>query len=249
MRPGEYLREVLRGGTRGMAASAHNPLSAILVEEAGFPVIWASGLELSASRGVPDANVLTMADVLESTRQMAAAVEIPVLADCDSGFGDIGNVIEMVKQFESAGVAGVCIEDKTFPKLNSFAAGSQEMVAKEAMAAKILAAIDARRDSSFVIVARIESFISGAGLTDALERAEIYERAGADALLIHSKEPHADEIRSFIESYRGALPLIAVPTTYSSVTAAALHALGIALVIYANQTLRGCADRWMRAWR
>ena len=232
-----------------MAASAHNPLSAILVEEAGFPVIWASGLELSASRGVPDANVLTMADVLESTRQMAAAVEIPVLADCDSGFGDIGNVIEMVKQFESAGVAGVCIEDKTFPKLNSFAAGSQEMVAKEAMAAKILAAIDARRDSSFVIVARIESFISGAGLTDALERAEIYERAGADALLIHSKEPHADEIRSFIESYRGALPLIAVPTTYSSVTAAALHALGIALVIYANQTLRGCADRWMRAWR
>jgi phosphoenolpyruvate phosphomutase len=246
MKPGKQLRRSLHVGATSVAASAHSPLSAALVEEAGFPVVWASGLELSASRGTPDANILTMTDVLESARQIAASVDVPVLADCDSGFGDVGNVIEMVRQFEGAGVAGVCIEDKIFPKVNSFAGAGQDLIPVDAMVAKILAAVDARRHHSFVIVARLESLIAGAGLDDAVRRAEAYELAGADALLIHSKLPHAKEIRAFASSYRGNLPLIAVPTTYSAVSAAELHEMGIALVIYANQTLR-TAVKAMRA--
>lgn len=121
MKPGKQLRRSLHGGSSSLAASARSPLSAALVEEAGFPVVWASGLELSVSRGTPDANVLTMTDVVESSRQIAEAVSVPVLADCDSGFGGVGNVMEMVRQFERAGVGGVCVEDKIFPKVNSFA--------------------------------------------------------------------------------------------------------------------------------
>jgi phosphoenolpyruvate phosphomutase len=120
-----------------MAASAHNILSARLVEQAGFPVVWASGLELPAAKGIPDANILTMSEVLESARALAGAVAIPILTDCDSGYGDVGNVAAMVNSFEAASVAGVCIEDKPFPKLNSLAVGAQDLVSVEDMVAML----------------------------------------------------------------------------------------------------------------
>jgi phosphoenolpyruvate phosphomutase len=221
-----------------MAASAHSTLSARLVEQAGFPVVWASGLELSTAKGVPDANILTMSDVLESARELASAVDIPVLADCDSGYGDVGNVAAMLRSFEAARVAGVCIEDKAFPKLNSLAVGTQDLVPVEEMVARLIAAADAKRDSDFVVVARLEALIAGRPMEDALFRAHAYEAAGADALLIHSKRKSADEIAEFCANYDGTLPLIAVPTTYSSVSARELGEMGISLVIYANQTIR-----------
>jgi phosphoenolpyruvate phosphomutase len=188
-----------------MAASAHNMLSARLVEQAGFPVLWASGLELSAAKGVPDANILTMSDVLESARELAHAVDIPVLADCDSGYGDVGNVAAMVRSFEAGSIAGVCIEDKIFPKLNSFAVGAQDLVPVEDMVARLIAAVDAKVDSDFVVVARLESLIAGQPMEDALFRARAYEAAGADALLIHKKQKSADQIAEFCARYDGKL--------------------------------------------
>ena len=224
---------------------AHNPLSARLVEEAGFDAVWASGFEIAATRAQPDANILSMTECLEVAAELAAAVDVPVLADCDSGFGGVGNVTHMVCSYEERGVAGVCIEDKLFPKLNSFVNGHQELAPVGDFAAKIVAATEARSDPDFVVVARIEALIAGAGMDEALRRAAVYERAGADALVIHSKRDVPDEVYEFAERYTGSLPVIVIPTTYPAVTTGDLRRRGIDAVIYANQSLRA-AIRAMR---
>lgn len=232
------LAQLLRGDRLATAAGAHNPLTAYLVAEAGFDVVWASGLEISASMGVPDANVLSVSECLATAAAMSAKVDIPVLADCDSGFGGIGNVVHMVRAYESAGVSGVCIEDKTFPKLNSFVAGAQHLVPVEDFAGKIAAAVATRSSADFVVVARIEALIAGYGMEEALRRARAYELAGADALLIHSKRSTPDEVTEFCARYTGDLPVVAVPTTYADTTMDQLHAAGVSLAIYANHGLR-----------
>ncbi|ANP53481.1 phosphoenolpyruvate phosphomutase [Streptomyces griseochromogenes] len=230
------LLAALRAPRLARAMGAHNPLSARLAEETGFDVIWSSGLEISAAAGVPDANILAMPECLDTAASLTAAVDVPVLADCDSGFGNVNNVIHMVRSYEARGVAGVCIEDKQFPKLNSFVEGNQDLAPLDDFAGKIRAAVDVRRE--LVVVARLEALISGLGMDEALRRAEVYERAGADALLIHSKRDDPDEVFAFREAYDGDLPVIVVPTTYNSVTADELQSRGFAMAIYANQALR-----------
>lgn len=232
------LRSILESGRIGSAAGAHNALTARLVEQAGYDVVWASGLEISASMAVPDANILTMSDVLAVAASMAAKVSIPVLADCDSGFGGTANVAAMVRAYEAAGIQGVCIEDKTFPKLNSFVAGNQSLVPIEDFCSKLAAARANRTSNDFVVIARIEAFIAGYGLDEALLRARAYEAAGADALLIHSKRTDAVEIKEFLEAYEGAIPVVVVPTTYKDTTLEDLQLMGASLAIYANQGLR-----------
>lgn len=232
------LREILLSGTTSTAAGAHNALTARLVEEAGYDVVWASGLEISASMGEPDANILTMTDVLDVAASMARKVSIPVLADCDSGFGGIANVVATTRSYEAVGVQGICIEDKTFPKLNSFVAGNQALVPVEDFCGKIAAAVSSRNSADFIVIARIEAFISGFGLDEALLRANAYVAAGADALLIHSKQTDAHEISSFLSAYSGAVPVVVVPTTYKETTLNELDRMGAALAIYANQGLR-----------
>ncbi|WP_235502551.1 MULTISPECIES: isocitrate lyase/phosphoenolpyruvate mutase family protein [unclassified Kitasatospora] len=232
------LRDALNGSAITRFMGAHSALSAKLGEEAGFEAIWASGLEISAARALPDANILSMAECLEAADEIAGAVDIPVLADCDSGFGGVGNVVHMVRSYESRGLAGVCIEDKQFPKMNSFVEGNQDLAPIGDFAAKITAAKEARRDKDFVVVARIEALIAGAGLEEALRRAVVYEAAGADALLIHSKRATPEEVFAFREAYQGVLPVVVVPTTYPQVTATELTEHGFGGVIYANQGLR-----------
>jgi len=108
------LKKMFTSGNLIRIAGAHNGLTAKLVEEAGFDGVWASGLEVSTSHALPDANILTMADFLQASENMADAVSIPVVSDCDTGFGNSNNVMHMVKKYESAGIAAVCIEDKKF---------------------------------------------------------------------------------------------------------------------------------------
>jgi phosphoenolpyruvate phosphomutase len=234
--PAQRLRTILQSSTLGTGIGAHTPLSARLGEESGFDAIWASGLEISAAAGVPDANILSMSEVLAATAAMADAVSLPVLADCDSGFGNVNNVVNMVQLYERRGIAGVCLEDKLYPKLNSFAGGQQDLAPIHDFAGKIRAARDTRE--SMVIVARLEALIAGQGLDEALLRADVYEAAGADALLIHSKKTDPDEVFAFRERYRGELPVIVVPTTYNRVTTTELQERGFAFTIYANHALR-----------
>ena len=108
---------MLNGNGPVRAAAAHNALTAKLVERAGFDAVWASGLEISTSHGVPDANILTMTEFLNAAAEMADAVSVPVIADCDTGFGNSNNIIHLVRKYEAAGVASICIEDKLFPKV------------------------------------------------------------------------------------------------------------------------------------
>ena len=234
------LRELLKQPGPTLVLGAHDALSARLAQEAGFDAIWASGFGISAVNAVPDANILTMSETLEAVRRMSAAVSIPVIADCDNGFGNAINVIRTVAEHEHAGAAGICIEDNIFPKRCSFYAGVQrELVPIDEHARKIQAATATRQNADFVIIARTEAFIAGWGKQEALSRAHAYAEAGADAILIHSKAATFDEeLRDFAASWDVPCPLVAVPTTYADITAQDLAAAGFQFVIFANQTLR-----------
>jgi len=219
-------------------AGAHNPLGARLAERAGFDGVWSSGLEISASHGLPDADILTMSELLATARSMAMAVDLPVVADCDAGYGNASNVMHMIRQYEAAGIAAVSIEDKPFPKLNSFVPGRQELVPTDEFAGKIAAAKAAQRDPDLIVIARIEALIAGWGMAEALRRGEAYAEAGADAVLIHAKGDSPEPILTFLERWRLPVPVVVVPTTYHTISADELYRAGAKMVIYANQGLR-----------
>jgi phosphoenolpyruvate phosphomutase len=229
----------LRGGKVVLAAGAHDALSAKLAEEAGFDAIWASGFGISAVQAVPDANILTLTETLEAVRRIVDAVDIPVVADCDNGYGNAINVMRTVGEFERAGAAGICIEDNDFPKRCSFYAGvRRDLVAVEEHARKVQAATAARRDPGFAVIARTEALIAGLGLEEALVRARAYADAGADAVLVHSKAADFGELQEFARSWDRDVPLVAVPTTYPGVGIPELQAAGFRMAIFANQALR-----------
>ena len=236
----DALRAALAGGTLFHAMSAHNPLSARLAEQAGFNGIWGSGFELSASYAVPDANILSMGTHLEMMRAIAATVSIPLIADIDTGFGNAVNVHHVVPQYEAAGASAIVMEDKTFPKDTSLRAeGRQELVRIEEFQGKVAAACAARRDARFVVIARVEALIAGQGQQEALRRGLAYEAAGADAILIHSKQKTPDEILAFVDGWTGRVPLVLVPTAYPQLTEADIAALKkVGIVIYGNHAIR-----------
>ncbi|CUJ51447.1 phosphonopyruvate hydrolase [Achromobacter xylosoxidans] len=234
------FRQKLQAPVLMHAMSAHNPLSAKLAAEAGFDAIWGSGFELSASHAVPDANILSAGLHLEMMRAIAAVVDVPVIADIDTGFGNAINVAYVVPQYEAAGVSAVVMEDKTFPKDTSLRAdGRQELVRVAEFQGKIEAACTARRDPDFCVIARTEALIAGLGQAEALARAAAYEAAGADAILIHSKQTTPDEVLAFIAAWSGRVPLVLVPTAYPQLREADIQALGkVGLVIYGNHAIR-----------
>lgn len=236
---GKALLSLLEGPDVLLAAGAHDALSAKLAEEAGFDAIWASGFGISAVQAVPDANILTLTETLDAVRRIVDAVGIPVVADCDNGYGNAINVMRTVGEFERAGAAGLCIEDNDFPKRCSFYAGvRRDLVPVEEHARKIEAATAARRNRGFVVIARTEALIAGLGMEEALRRARAYAAAGADAVLVHSKAKDFAELREFSRAWDGGVPLVAVPTTYPSVGTDELAAAGFRLAIFANQALR-----------
>jgi phosphoenolpyruvate phosphomutase len=219
---------------------AHNALGARMAERAGFDGVWSSSFEISASYAVPDASILTESEHLAAARAMCGAVGVPVVADCDTGYGDGFQFARTVRRFESAGVAAVCIEDKQFPKLNSFAPGRQELVSIDEFVAKLRAGKQAQLNTDFIIIARVEALIAGCGREEALARARAYADAGADAVLVHSKSTTVDELAGVALAWDRSVPLVAVPTSYYRTTAEQLSALGVKMIIYANQGLR-CA--------
>lgn len=232
------LRELLDGDRLVRVAGAHDGMGAKLVESNGFDAVWASSFELSTSHAVPDASILTMTEYLAAAQTMNHAVSVPVIADCDTGFGNSLNVSHMVRRYEAAGIDAVCIEDKRFPKLNSFIGNGQELEHVEEFADKITAGKNAQRGKDFVLIARTEAFIAGYGVDEALKRAHAYADAGADAVLVHSKARSADEVFAFLRAWRQRLPVVVVPTSYYHVTADELAAAGVRMVIYANQAMR-----------
>lgn len=229
---------------------AHNGLSARIVEEAGFKGIWASGLSISAAMGVRDNNEASWTQVLEAVEFMNDAVQVPILLDGDTGFGNFNNVRRLVRKLEQRGVAALCIEDKLFPKTNSFINGERQPLADmEEFAGKIKAVKDAQVDPDFCLVARLEAFISGWGMDEAMRRAEAYYAAGADALLIHSKKSAPTEILSFAKEWGNRCPIVIVPTMYYSTPTEVFERAGIRIVIWANHNVRAAITAMQRTCR
>jgi phosphoenolpyruvate phosphomutase len=239
MKKTTQLRNLICGSELGFLMEAHSGLSARIVEEAGFPAIWGSGLAISAAMGVRDNNEASWTQVLETVEFMADCTAIPILLDGDTGYGNFNNMRRLVRKLGQRGIAGVCIEDKLFPKTNSFLRGEQQPLADiDEFCGKIKAGLDSASDDDFCIVARVEAFIAGWGLQEALKRAEAYHRAGATAILIHSKLSRPDEIFSFTKAWGGRCPVVIVPTKYYSTPTQEFERHGIAAVIWANHLLR-----------
>ena len=239
----EKLRAMLESPELEFLMEAHNGLSARIVREVGFKGIWASGLSISAQFGVRDNNEASWTQVVDMLEFMADASDLPILLDGDTGYGNFNNLRRLVRKLEQRGIAGVCIEDKQFPKTNSFLNGERQPLADiEEFAGKIAAGKDTQTDPNFSIVARVEALIAGWGMEEALRRAEAYRRAGADAILIHSKLSKPDEILTFAREWARRSPLVIVPTRYYSTPTEVFRKAGIGTVIWANHLVRSAAS-------
>ncbi|MFX3623581.1 MAG: phosphoenolpyruvate mutase [Ectobacillus sp.] len=239
MKKSTQLRNLINSNQLEFIMEAHHALSAKIVEETGFKAIWASGLSISAALGVRDNNEASWTQVLEVLEFMSDATSIPILLDGDTGYGNFNNARRLVKKLEQRNIAGVCIEDKLFPKTNSFIKGEAQPLADiNEFCNKIKAMKDSQQDADFVVVARVEAFIAGWGLEEALRRAEAYRLAGADAVLIHSKRSDCTEIEAFMKEWNNRLPVIIVPTKYYTVPTGRFRDMGVSAVIWANHNLR-----------
>ncbi len=235
----EKLKLKIKENSILKVGGAFDAMSAKLVEINDFDAVWAGSFAISATHAVPDASIMTMTEFLQVAKNMVDSCNIPIIADCDTGFGGPSNVSHLVKQYEKAGVAGISIEDKIFPKQNSLIEnGKHELLDEKEFVAKIIAAKEAKIDQNFMIIARTEALIAGLGVGEAIKRANAYEKAGADAILIHSKSKTPKEVFEFCDLWKGKIPLVVVPTSYSSVKIDELVSHKIKIVIYANQSLR-----------
>ena len=233
------LKEMLGGPEPAFLMEAHNGLSARVAEEAGFQGIWASGLSMSAALGVRDSNEASWTQVLEVLEFMSDSTSIPILVDGDTGYGNFNTMRRVVRKLEMRRIAGICIEDKIFPKTNSFIKGtSQPLADVDEFCGKIKAGKDAQEDSDFVVIARVEAFIAGWGLEEALRRAEAYRKAGADAILIHSALRNPSEILSFKREWGNRHPVVIVPTKYYTTPTDVFRDHGFAAIIWANHLMR-----------
>tara|TARA_B110001454_G_scaffold15210_1_gene13616 strand:- start:8376 stop:9269 length:894 start_codon:yes stop_codon:yes gene_type:complete len=239
MENSDLLHDLLNKKSILKVGGAFDAMSAKLIEINNFDAIWTGSFAISATHALPDASILTMTDFLNVSSNITESCKIPVIADCDTGFGGPSNVSHTVKKFESAGVAAICIEDKTFPKQNSLLKnGSHQLISEKEFVAKIIAGKEAKINKNFMIIARTEALIAETGMDDAITRASAYESAGADAILIHSKKSSPDEIFEFAKLWNGNIPLVVVPTTYPTVSIDDLIKNKFKMIIYANQTLR-----------
>jgi phosphoenolpyruvate phosphomutase len=239
MRKTTALRHLLHRPQLAFLMEAHNGLSARIVEEAGFEGIWASGLTTSATFGVRDNNELSWSQVADHVAFMADATSVPLLLDGDTGYGNFNNMRRLVRKLEQIGVAGVAVEDKVFPKTNSFLRAERQPLADmDEFCGKIKAGKDSQRDPDFVLVARVEALIAGWGLAEALKRAEAYVGAGADAILMHSRQASPAEIFAFLAEWGERAPVVLVPTKYWRTPTEDFRARRVSVVIWANHLLR-----------
>ena len=230
---------------------SHNSLTGLIIDKVNiikdkkiieFDGMWSSSLTDSATKGLPDNSSLSFSSRISSLQDMLDVTSKPVVFDADNG-GQIEHLPFLVRSLERSGVSAIIMEDKIGLKKNSLfknQTGAKQDKPTD-FAKKIKKICSSRQSTDFMAIARIESFILGKGLRDALKRAEIYSKAGADAILIHSKEKTPSEIFSFAKEFKKSkyyIPLVSVPSTYSKVYEKDLIKNGFKLVIYANQLLR-----------
>ena len=237
------FRSLLNSPKLEFLLEAHNGISAKIAEESGFKGLWAGGLAIAAQYGVRDSNEASWTQVLEVLEFMSDATSIPIMLDGDTGYGNFNNVRRLVQKLEQRGIAAVCIEDKLYPKTNSFIDGNkQELANIDEFCSRIKAGKDAQKDDEFSIITRVEAFIAGWGLGEAVKRAEAYHEAGSDGILIHSAKSEPSEIIAFKNEWGDRLPVIIVPTKYYSTPTEIFSQVGISIAIWANHMIRSSIE-------
>lgn len=230
---------------------SHNSLTGLIIEnlkikknklDIEFDGMWSSSLTDSATKGKPDNSSLDFSSRISSLNDMMDSTTKPLVFDADNG-GMIEHLPFLIRSLERSGSSAIIIEDKIGLKKNSLFKNQKDTKQDKPnlFAKKIQKICNSRQSKDFMVIARIESFILGKGLSDALKRAEIYSKAGADAILIHSKEKTPKQIFNFAKKFRKSknfIPLVSVPSTYSKVYEKELIKNGFKVVIYANQLLR-----------
>lgn len=235
--PTDALRGLIQSNELAFLMEAHDGLSAAIARQAGFAGLWASGLSISASLGYRDANEASWTDVVEVVSRMADASALPILVDGDSGFGNFNNARLLAAKLMQRGAAGVCLEDKGFPKMNSFVGDRHPLADIDEFSGRLKAVKDTTGDD-LILVARIEALIAGHSLDEALVRADAYAEAGADAILIHSRKSDPDEILAFAREWKNKRPVVIVPTKYYKTPVSAYRDAAISTVIWANHAMR-----------
>lgn len=235
--PTRKLHDLITSGELTFLMEAHDGMSAAIAREAGFAALWASGLSISSALGYRDANEASWSDLVHAVERMADASHLPILVDGDSGFGNFNNARILAAKLLKRHAAGLCLEDKGFPKMNSFVGDRHPLADIDEFSGRLRAVKDTTGDD-LVLVARIEALIAGHGMEEALKRAHAYAEAGADAVLIHSRKSEPDEILAFAKQWNNRLPVVIVPTKYYKTPVSAYRKAGISTVIWANHAMR-----------
>ncbi|WP_309226929.1 isocitrate lyase/phosphoenolpyruvate mutase family protein [Streptomyces lunaelactis] len=234
-------------GRLAQANRAHRPLRAVgaasavaarVAAESGFDALWVSGLEVSTALGLPDENVLGPRDLADVVLALTRTAPLPVIVDVDNAGGSVATARRFADDLTRAGAAALCVEDSAYPKVNSFALHRTQQLAHQHLMGEQLAAMRSTAGADVLLIARTEALICGSTLTEALERAEVYAAAGADAVLIHSKDPTGHQALATAAAWTGPVPLVTVPTAFSHLGPHQLGEAGFALAIYANQLSR-----------
>lgn len=236
------FRQLLTKNETQFIMEAHDGLSAKIVESTGFQGIWASGLSIATALGVRDSNELSWTQVLDVLTYMRDASSLPILVDGDTGYGNFNNCRIFVKNLARIGIDAVCIEDKHFPKTNSFIGEMQPLASIAEFCGKIKAIKDHQPYPDFTLIARVEALIAGRSMQEALDRASAYLEAGADGILIHSKKANCDEIFTFNQLWNHRAPVIIVPTTYYQTPVQLFKDAKISMVIWANHNIRAAMN-------
>lgn len=231
------LRNLLNISNLEYAMEAYNPISAMIAKNAGFKCLWVGSLGVSASLGIRDDSEISWSEMLSNVDNIFDYVNIPIIVDIDSGYGDENITARVVRKLDKVGAAGVCIEDKIFPKMNSFISHNQKLIDVDDFCLK-LKKMRSVVSKDFVIIARLEGFIVNDNIDNIMNRAYKYIEAGADALVIHSKKDTTEDIKKFMEKFNKSVPIIIIPTTYHREGKKVFEDLGISLVIWANHLTR-----------
>ncbi|MFJ3824973.1 isocitrate lyase/phosphoenolpyruvate mutase family protein [Streptomyces nodosus] len=220
------------------AVGAASAVAARVALEARFDALWVSGLEVSTALGLPDENVIGPRDLADTVLALSRAAPLPVIVDVDNAGGQVATARRFADDLAHAGASALCLEDSAYPKTNSFALHRTQRLTHVAVMQEQLTAMRAAAGNQVLLIARTEALICGASLAEAIDRAKAYTKAGADAVLIHSKDTSGEQALATGAAWAGEAPLVTVPTAFAHLSPERLGEAGFALAIYANQLSR-----------
>jgi phosphoenolpyruvate phosphomutase len=229
------LAQSQRRGRPTLAVGAASAIAAHVAESAGFDALWISGLEVSTALGLPDKNVIGSRDLADVVLAVGRVTNLPVIVDVDNAGGTTPAAHRLVTDLTRAGASALCVEDSVYPKVNSYDIGKTHGLADVGLVHEQLAAMRDTGGEDLVLIARTEALICGGTLAQALDRVASYQSAGADAVLIHSRDVTGAEAMGVAQAWGGTAQLVTIPTAFPQFTAGELGDAGFSLIIYANQ--------------